>query len=241
MTARKARSGGRRNGGMRSAWVLADARRDRCAGRRGACLGGGAARASGFALREGSPDWMANAFAGSTAKAYDASTAFTNPAGMVRLDPERDRRLGQRHLPEHPFQRDQHNRPGADARHDRRQLIQAAATGGAFGVWNYSPDLKFGFCGDRAVRSADSQSGQFRRPVSEPRLQHHRHQLHDLRRVSRDRPALHRRRAGGGLFQHAADAGAEYRRQRAHGRSGRQRLWRRCGRRLRCRRAVSDR
>jgi long-chain fatty acid transport protein len=48
--------------------------------------GSGVAQAAGFALREGSADWMANAFAGETAKAYDASTAFTNPAGMVRLN-----------------------------------------------------------------------------------------------------------------------------------------------------------
>ena len=46
----------------------------------------GAAFAAGFGLREGATDWMANGYAGETAKAYDASTAFTNPAGMVRLD-----------------------------------------------------------------------------------------------------------------------------------------------------------
>src|SRR4051794_23578250 len=46
----------------------------------------GAGFAAGFGLREGETDWMANAFAGETAKAYDASTAYTNPAGMVRLD-----------------------------------------------------------------------------------------------------------------------------------------------------------
>ena len=53
-----------------------------------ACVAAGAtaAHASGFALREGSADWMGNAFAGETAKAYDASTVFTNPAGMVRLN-----------------------------------------------------------------------------------------------------------------------------------------------------------
>ena len=42
--------------------------------------------AAGFALREGSADWMANAFAGEAAKAYDASTALSNPAGMARLN-----------------------------------------------------------------------------------------------------------------------------------------------------------
>ena len=43
------------------------------------------AAASGIALREGSVDWLANAFAGRTAKAYDASTSFSNPAGMTAL------------------------------------------------------------------------------------------------------------------------------------------------------------
>ncbi|MDE2005544.1 MAG: outer membrane protein transport protein [Rhodospirillales bacterium] len=43
------------------------------------------ARAGGFQLRTGSPDWSANAFAGMSAKAYDASTAWTNPAGMTRI------------------------------------------------------------------------------------------------------------------------------------------------------------
>lgn len=45
-----------------------------------------AAHASGFGLREGSADWLGNAFSGSEAKAYDASTAWTNPAGMALLD-----------------------------------------------------------------------------------------------------------------------------------------------------------
>ncbi len=44
------------------------------------------ARASGFQVRPGSPDWSANAFAGMAAKGYDAGTAWTNPAAMVRLD-----------------------------------------------------------------------------------------------------------------------------------------------------------
>ncbi|HST76097.1 MAG TPA: outer membrane protein transport protein, partial [Acetobacteraceae bacterium] len=46
----------------------------------------GAAHAAGFALREGTSDSMGNAFAGGSAKAYDAGTAYTNPAGMVRLN-----------------------------------------------------------------------------------------------------------------------------------------------------------
>ena len=107
--------------------------------------GSGAAVASGFALREGATDWLANGFAGETAKAYDASTAYTNPAGMVRLDhSELDGSLngifprvnfsGTNMLNSAPV-------AGTTAGND----IQSAADPAGFGVWNYSPDLKFGF------------------------------------------------------------------------------------------------
>ncbi len=47
-----------------------------------------------FQLREGDPDWMANAFAGTAAKAYDAGTVWNNPAGMTNLtDTEIDQAL----------------------------------------------------------------------------------------------------------------------------------------------------
>lgn len=44
------------------------------------------AQASGFQLREQSSEGLGNAFAGATAKAYDPSTVFSNPAGMTRLE-----------------------------------------------------------------------------------------------------------------------------------------------------------
>src|ERR1035437_5322327 len=44
------------------------------------------APANAFQVPTGSPDWSANAFAGMSAKGYDASTAWSNPAAMVRLD-----------------------------------------------------------------------------------------------------------------------------------------------------------
>lgn len=49
-------------------------------------LSAGPALASGFALREESAEGLGNAFAGQTAKAYNASTAYYNPAGMANLD-----------------------------------------------------------------------------------------------------------------------------------------------------------
>ena len=45
-----------------------------------------AAHASGFGLKETSADALGNAFTGGEAKAYDASTAWFNPAGMALLD-----------------------------------------------------------------------------------------------------------------------------------------------------------
>ena len=45
-----------------------------------------AAHAAGFGLREGSADWLGNAFVGGEAKAYDAGTVYSNPAGMALLD-----------------------------------------------------------------------------------------------------------------------------------------------------------
>ncbi|MBB4284364.1 OmpP1/FadL family transporter [Roseospira goensis] len=45
----------------------------------------GPAVASGFQLKEQGAEGLGNAYAGASAKAYDPSTAFFNPAGMTRL------------------------------------------------------------------------------------------------------------------------------------------------------------
>lgn len=51
-------------------------------------LPAGVARANGgFGLNDGLADWTGNAYVGEAAKAYDAGTAWTNPAGMVLLAP----------------------------------------------------------------------------------------------------------------------------------------------------------
>jgi long-chain fatty acid transport protein len=47
--------------------------------------GAGQAHAAAFQLREGDPDWMANAFAGIAAKGYDAGSAWNNPAAMTLI------------------------------------------------------------------------------------------------------------------------------------------------------------
>ncbi len=127
----------------------------------GACLvGAGGAHASGFALREGSADWMANAFAGNTAKAYDASTAFTNPAGMVRLDRNEIDASVNGIFPTINFSGT--NTVGAARTPGTTggNLIEPSATAGTFAVWSFSPDLKFGFgatapFGQRIANPAD--------------------------------------------------------------------------------------
>lgn len=65
----------RREAALSIAWVAAAA----------TALPGAARANAGFGLNDGMTDWTANAYAGEAAKAYDAGTAWTNPAGMVRL------------------------------------------------------------------------------------------------------------------------------------------------------------
>ena len=100
--------------------------------------------AAGLALREGSADWMANAFAGETAKAYDASTAFSNPAGMARLNwNETDLSLSVV-APSSSFSGTNtiagQITPGSQG----GNYTHPFAIPSTFSVWNSSPDLKFG-------------------------------------------------------------------------------------------------
>src|SRR5690349_12672875 len=106
----------------------------------------GSANASGFALREGSADWMANAFAGESAKAYDASTAYTNPAGMVRLNQNEvsgsvNGIIASSTFSGNNFVGPTTVTPGSQG----GNVIQPVASGAAFAVWDFRPDLKFGF------------------------------------------------------------------------------------------------
>jgi long-chain fatty acid transport protein len=107
------------------------------------------AHASGFELREGDTDWMANDFAGDTAKAYDASTVWTNPAGMVRLDQSEIDGSVNGIFASSTFSGA--NFMGGGARTSGTtggNLIQAVATGGVYAVWSVTPDFKIGFAAD---------------------------------------------------------------------------------------------
>ena len=105
---------------------------------------GAPAFGSAFQLREGDPDWLANAFAGTAAKAYDAGTAWNNPAGMTLLSEDEIDQALVYFDPGIRFQGEDvvngapvHGSNGGDAG-------PPAVTAGMEGVYNYSRDLKFG-------------------------------------------------------------------------------------------------
>jgi long-chain fatty acid transport protein len=107
------------------------------------------ARASGFALREGSTDWMANAFAGDTAKAYDASTVWSNPAGMARLNQNEIDGSVDGIFPSISFSGANFVGPGTTTPGTTGgNLIQSAATAGVYALWSVTPDFKLGFAAD---------------------------------------------------------------------------------------------
>jgi long-chain fatty acid transport protein len=106
------------------------------------------ADASGFQLREGSPDWLANAFAGTAAKAYDASTAWSNPAGMsflnmpdgtVELDSSLNLIVPSIHFSGQNFIGSMPTTGGNGG-----NAGPPAVTPGLEGVWKYSNALSFG-------------------------------------------------------------------------------------------------
>ncbi|MBV8914433.1 MAG: transporter [Acetobacteraceae bacterium] len=109
----------------------------------------GSARATGFAVREGNTDWMANAFAGETAKAYDAATAYANPAGMVRLSHSEIEQSINLISPSARFSGENSFGPGLTTPGTSGgNAAQFAAIPTLYGVWSYRPDLKFGLSVD---------------------------------------------------------------------------------------------
>src|SRR3984957_6153028 len=101
------------------------------------------AHAAGFELREGSADWMANDFAGDTAKAYDAATVWSNPAGMGRLNQNEIDGSLNGIFPTANFSGANFVGPGVTTPGTTSgNLVQSAVTGGLYAVWNVSPDFK---------------------------------------------------------------------------------------------------
>jgi long-chain fatty acid transport protein len=116
------------------------------AGLLGATCLSGAAFASGFGLREGAADWLGTAFAGDEAKAYDASTAWSNPAGMALLN--QDEFDGNLSIisPSLKFTGTASNPIGGNVTGvSGGNGIAPAATGATFGVLTLGPDWRVGF------------------------------------------------------------------------------------------------
>jgi long-chain fatty acid transport protein len=103
------------------------------------------ADAAGFQVRAGSPDWIANAFAGMAAKGYDASTAWGNPAAMTLL---RDNELAgglNAIVPNTQFTGENLVGPLPTPGVTGGNASTAGAAASLAGVWSASEDLKLGF------------------------------------------------------------------------------------------------
>lgn len=98
--------------------------------------------AGAFGLLEGSADQMANAYAGQGAKAYDAGTAWTNPAGMVRIDGMEIDTTFNYIDPQFYFTGTNTDFPGEAQSHVK--AINPALVPGTFSVTRLSPDLAIG-------------------------------------------------------------------------------------------------
>jgi long-chain fatty acid transport protein len=103
------------------------------------------ASAAGFQVRAGSPDWLANAFAGMAAKGYDASTAWSNPAGMTLLG---DNELAgglNAIVPNTQFSGENLVGSVPTSGVTGGNAATAGAAASLAGVWSADPNLKFGF------------------------------------------------------------------------------------------------
>jgi long-chain fatty acid transport protein len=93
------------------------------------------ASASGFALFEQSASGMGNAFAGGGASAEDASTIFSNPAGMSYLPDNQLVMAGHAIRPSAQF-----NNSGS---HSSSGLVTSGNNGGDAGDWEFIPNIYF--------------------------------------------------------------------------------------------------
>ncbi|CCG41458.1 OmpP1/FadL family transporter [Magnetospirillum molischianum] len=102
------------------------------------------AQAAGFALREQSAEGLGNAFAGSTAKAYDLSTIYYNPAGMTRLEGSQVAGSTTYIMPTAEFNGQASLRNRSVRGTTGEDAIMDAAVGSVYAMWDADPDLKVG-------------------------------------------------------------------------------------------------
>lgn len=102
---------------------------------------------AGFQLKEQSAEGQGNAFAGSTAKAYDLSTIFFNPAGMTRLSGHQAGVVVSYISPRAEFTASGTPTIGGGAPLSGSRTDQAgedAVVPSFYAFWDFNPDLKFG-------------------------------------------------------------------------------------------------
>ncbi|MBU6449003.1 MAG: OmpP1/FadL family transporter [Rhodospirillales bacterium] len=129
-----------------------------------AALGlGQVAHASGFALKETSADALGDAFTGSEAKAYDASTAWFNPAGMALLDQNEVDGDVSYIGPSATFSGYNTNPlTGGTVRGVQGgNAVSPAASGALFGVFMLSPDWRLGLSVTAPYGERTSYPGDF--------------------------------------------------------------------------------
>ncbi|MGE4481771.1 OmpP1/FadL family transporter [Acidocella sp.] len=124
---------------------------------------GQTARASGFGLREGAADWLGNAFVGGEAKAYDASTAWTNPAGMALLDQSQVDDNISFIAPSANFSGYNTNplTGGTVSGTQGGNAVTPAASGALFGVFALAPNWRLGFSVTNPYGERTSYPGDF--------------------------------------------------------------------------------
>lgn len=102
------------------------------------------AEAGGFQLKELSADSLATSLAGQSAKASDASTVFSNPAGMTRLQGHHLSATTSGVMPYASFSGGATRNGAPIAGSIGGDAIGDGLVGGGYGVYSFSNDLKFG-------------------------------------------------------------------------------------------------
>jgi len=133
------------------------------AGFGGALVLGMPAHASGFGLRESSADSLGNAFTGSEAKAYDASTVWNNPAGMALLDNDEIDGAISLIAPSAHFTGSATNAQtgGNVSGSNGGNAVAPAASGASFGVMTLGPNWRLGFSVTSPFGERTNYTGDF--------------------------------------------------------------------------------
>jgi long-chain fatty acid transport protein len=102
------------------------------------------AQAAGFQLKEQSAEGQGNSFAGSTAKAYDASTIFFNPAGMSELKGHKLQTNFSGIAPDAPYEHETLTGVATTLREGNTNGGSNAIVPSLYGVYDLNEDVKLG-------------------------------------------------------------------------------------------------